>query len=117
MPPPSNQPDWLQVLAEECDRTSQSTVARRLNVSPAAVSQLLKGTYSADTTRMEDRVRGELMRETVPCPVLGDLGKRQCLDEQAKPYYANPLRSALFKACKSCPYAHRAEGASSKESK
>ena len=106
-----NSPDWLQALVLECERTNQSSVARRLNVSPAAVSQLLKGTYSADTTRMEARVRGELMRETVPCPVLGELSKRQCLEEQSKPYYPNPLRSSLFKACKSCIHAHRSDGA------
>ena len=114
---PTSQPDWLQVLAAECDRTSQAAVAKRLKVSDATISQLLKGTYNADPKRMETRVRGELMRETVPCPVLGDLGKRQCLDEQSKPYYPNPLRSALFKACKTCPHAHRAEGASTKEQK
>lgn len=97
--------DWLDALRAAVEASSQAAVAKRLDVSPATISQLLKGTYAADTRRMEQRVRGELMRETHECPVLGQLTKRQCQDEQSKPYYANPLRSALHKACKSCLHA------------
>lgn len=116
--PSSPRPDWLRVLADACRHSSQAAMARLLGISQSTVSQLLKGTYKADTTHMEARVRGELMRGTVPCPVLGELGIHKCLEEQMKPYYPNPLRSALFKACKTCIHAHRADaGAPSKEKK
>ena len=112
------EPDWLLALRSACETRSQADLARQLGISQTTVSQVLNGTYHADLTRMEARVRGELMRETVSCPILGELGKRQCLDEQSRPYYPNPLRSALFKACKTCIHAHRADaGALSKEKK
>ncbi len=100
-----SRPEWLQVLAAACEATSQADVSRRLGISASSVCLLLKGTYKGRLDHMEARVRGELMARTVQCPVLGEMSTRQCCDEQKKPYWPNPLRSALFKACKTCPHA------------
>ena len=97
--------DWIASLRSECERTTQTAVARRLGCSPSTVNQLLKGTYKGDLVRFETIVRGELMRETVSCPVLFEITKRRCLDEQSRPFAAtNPQRVATWRACRSgCP--------------
>lgn len=105
---PSRLPDWVAVLARACDRASQGKVAKRLGVSAAVVNQVLGNAYKGRLDRVEARVRGELMRETVICPVLGEITKRDCLDHQARKFVAtNPMRVRLWQACKTCP--HREE--------
>lgn len=98
--------DWLENLRAECDRTNQARTARRLGVSPAMVNQVLNGAYKSDTSNIEARVRGELMRETVPCSVMGDISKRRCVDIQAQPFApTNPDRVAVYRACRDgCPF-------------
>lgn len=83
---------------------SQSKVAEELGVSSAVISTLLKDKYPGNVDSMEQRIRGQFMAETVRCPVMGDLSKRSCLDNQALPVaFTNPMRSALGRACKTCP--------------
>jgi hypothetical protein len=94
-------PDWVRVLAEACDITSQAVVAKRLGISPAVVNQTLRGLYKGDVARFAERVRGELLRETVECPVLGDTTKRICLDIQVQPWSCtNFVRTQLYHACR-----------------
>lgn len=98
-------PDWIWALAEACDRASQGQVAKRLGISAAVVNQVLGRAYKGRLDRVEARVRGELMQETVACPVLGALSKRECLDHQAAKFAAtNPLRVRLYRACRTCPH-------------
>lgn len=97
-------PEWIVVLAEECDRTSQVNAAKRLNVSGAMVNQALRNGYKGRLDRLEERVRGEFMNEKVGCPVLGEISSRECLDHQRQPFAAsNHVRVSLFRACRSCP--------------
>src|SRR6266571_366108 len=58
-------PAWILALAEECDRSSQGKAAKRLGVSTTVVNQALQNLYEGRLDRFEQRVRGELMRETV----------------------------------------------------
>jgi hypothetical protein len=101
----TNPPEWILVLAEECDRTSQGKAAARLGVkSPAIVNQALQNKYSGRMDRLEERVRGELMNKVLACPVLGEISARRCLDEQARPFTSsNALRLRLNRACAVCP--------------
>jgi DNA-binding transcriptional regulator YdaS (Cro superfamily) len=103
----------LQALQRACDQGvggSQVKAAAQLGVSSATVNQLLKGRYPGDVGRMETKIRGELLRETVACPVMGDLSKRSCLDYQRQPYApTNPQRARLYKACQSCPNREKKE--------
>lgn len=101
----ARQPGWIDALAAECARTSQSATARRLGVSGAMVNQALKGSYRGRLDRLERRVRGELMQDTALCPVLGLISTRQCEDEQAQPFStASRLRVAVYRACRDgCP--------------
>lgn len=83
---------------------SQVKVAEELHISSAVVSTLLKDKYPGNVEAMEQRIRGQFMAETVRCPVMGDLSKRNCLDNQALPQaFTNPVRAALGRACKTCP--------------
>lgn len=97
-------PAWVVALAEECDRTSQTQAAKRLNVSGSMVNQALRNAYKGRLDRLEERVRGEFMNETVACPVLGQISSRECLDNQQQPYSpANHMRVTLFRTCRTCP--------------
>ena len=98
---------FLIVLAEACDARggSQTAVAARLNISGSAVSQVLGNTYIGRLDRIEQRVRGELMKQCVACPVLGEITKRRCMDEQGRTAFAptNAVRVELRRACPRCP--------------
>lgn len=105
-------PDWIAALAEECDRSTQSAVARRLGVSAGLVSGVLSGTYGrkgGDMQRIEEKVRGALMGVQVVCPVLGELTRDRCLDEQEQPFRAtSKMRAQLYHACRQgCPHYRR----------
>ena len=97
--------EWIAALAAECARTSQAAAARRLGVSGAMVSQVLKGRYTGRLDRLERRVRGELLQGTAICPVLGRISTKQCEDEQSQPFStASRLRAAVYRACRDgCP--------------
>lgn len=102
-------PDWVMALAEECDRSTQSAVARRLGVSAGLVSGVLAGTYGrkgGDMQRIEEIVRGALMGAQVICPVMGELTRDRCLDEQTQPFRATSAqRARLYHACRrGCPH-------------
>ena len=98
-------PEWIVVLAAACDSSSQAAIARRLNVSGAQVNQVLRHSYQGRLDRIERRVRGELMRDTAICPVLGRISTKQCEDEQQQPFSTSSrLRVAVYHACRGgCP--------------
>ena len=82
---------------------SQAKVAESLRVSTAVISTLLNDKYPGNVELMAQRIRGQYMHATVMCPVMGTLGKHNCLDNQAMPVaFTNPLRAALGRACKTC---------------
>lgn len=103
--------DWIDALRAACDAAgSQAAVAPKLGYSAAVVSQVLKGTYAGDVRRVEAAVRGLLMRETLDCPVLGDIRRDECLRNQRAPFSANgdPVRRVLRATCPKCPNNHAA---------
>lgn len=96
-------PDWVQTLAEACDRTSQGAVAKKIGMSASVVSATIKGNYKGSYDGIEARVRGALMAEEVDCPVLGPLRKDACLDHQkrAQSFAAtSTMRVRMYRACK-----------------
>ena len=110
----ANPPDWIKALVTACDRGSQGKVAERLGISTAVVNQVLGNSYKGRLDRVEQRVRGELMKETVSCPVLGPLSRRDCLDHQGRKFRpTNPLRAKLHQTCPTCP--NREDACSNKD--
>lgn len=96
-------PDWIAVLAVECDRTSQNKVAERLGYSGAAISQVVNNRYKAPLTAIEQAVRGVLMNALVQCPALGETPADVCLAFQRAEYSGhNPQRIRVWRACQTC---------------
>jgi hypothetical protein len=107
-------PDWVERLAEECARTSQSKVAGRLTYSASVISSVLKGTYKGSLDAVEEKVRGVLMGATVECPALGSLSTVHCREwrDRAADFSGhNTLRVKMYRACSACP--RNREGAGS----
>lgn len=99
-------PDWVVVLAEECGKTSQNRVARRLNRSASLVSHVIRNKYEGDMVAVEDVVRGVFMSSTVTCPALGSISTAACRDWMRKAHAfsnENSERVRLYRACRSCP--------------
>lgn len=105
-------PDWIVALAEACQRESQTAVARRLGVSGSRISHVLANTYPSPTDRLEQLVRGVYLGAVVNCPVLGEIERDRCLEEQVKPFAAtSATRAQLFRACRGgCPHAIHCKG-------
>ena len=104
------EPDWLKALRAEAESTSQARAAMRLGVSEATVSQVLSGTYKAATTRIERRVRGELMGAMVECPVMWEVSTKLCQTVQERPegMTGNPQYLQARSACRGIgPFAKR----------
>lgn len=88
--------------------SSQTVVARELNVSTAVISQLLNDKYPGDIGVMAARIRGAYLGAVVQCPVYRTLAKNKCLEFQAlPPAFTNPLRSMLAQRCPACPHNRR----------
>lgn len=102
--PVSLEPDWLAVLRVATQATSQATVAKEIGYSAAVISQVLKGSYVGNTTKVQQAVEGALMGLTVDCPAIGELRRDRCLEFQRQPFACtNPLRVQLSRTCPTCP--------------
>jgi hypothetical protein len=99
-------PAWIEALAAEATRTSGNAAAARIGYSPAVVSAVLSRTYRGDYTRVAEKVAGALMGVTVDCPVLGEIARDRCLDEQTRGFSASSsVRARLYRACRgNCPH-------------
>lgn len=93
---------WLDTLRAEVARTSATRVAQRLGVSDGTVSQVLSGKYLANTQRIERRVRGVLLGETVECPVALEMPLHVCQGIQDRPQgrFGNPVHARAWLCCK-----------------
>lgn len=98
-------PSWIATLRAAVDRSSIRQVARQIDLSPTAISQVLSGKYRARTDGIAARVRDHLMAQDVDCPVLGRITTARCDVEQREPFStANPVAICRYRACRSgCP--------------
>jgi hypothetical protein len=100
-------PDWIEELANEADRTTAAAASKRIGYSGAVISYVLSKSYPGDVARVEAKVRGALMGLTVDCPIVGEIGRDRCLDEQRMSNTgASSIRAKLYRACRSgdCPH-------------
>lgn len=98
-------PKEIVALAEACKADSARIVAKRLGYSDAVVSHTLARKYPGDLGKVFATIRGALMGETVLCPILDEIGRDRCLQEQATPFAAtNSTRARLYHACRTCPH-------------
>lgn len=105
-------PDWVAALASHADKAGLAGCAALTRYSRSAMSNVLNAKYRGDVGEIEQRVRGALMSETVGCPVLGEIGRDRCLQEQDEPFRAtSAYRVRLYHACRGgCPHARAAQG-------
>jgi hypothetical protein len=97
-------PPEVMALAEEANATSGAATAKRIGYSGALVTQVIGNKYPGDLASVFAKIRGALMGEKVTCPVLGDIQRDHCLDEQKRPFSAtNSTRARLWRACQTCP--------------
>lgn len=95
--------DAMTALLSLKEKHSQAAIARRIGVSEGTISNALKGRYIGNVDALAERIRGELLNQTVVCPVLGQISTRICQDERNKPFHsANPVRVQLARACRTC---------------
>jgi hypothetical protein len=96
-------PDWVEALAIESDRTSQSKAAMRIGRSAATVSNVINNAYSAGLQGVEQLVRAALMSASVNCPVIGEMSSSACLENQNAEWSAR--RAMIQAACAAgCPH-------------
>lgn len=99
-------PDWVGVLAANCDVTSQAQVAIAISYSSPVVSAVISNTYKGNLQAVELAVRGAFNNLQAGCPVLGDIPMQRCLENQRLPFAShNPIRRELFYSCRAgCPH-------------
>ena len=94
-------PDWVLVLAEQCDRASQQKVADTIGYSSSVINQVLKNRYNGNMKAVQAAVSGAYLNVNVVCPVLGEIGLHRCLQHQRAKFQAtNSTRVRLYKACR-----------------
>lgn len=92
---------WIEAWRAHARATTQAQAAELVGVSEATLSQVFSGTYKAATTRIERRVRGELLGAICDCPVMGEVSTRVCQEVQERqPPIANPQHAQVFFACR-----------------
>lgn len=98
------QADLMKLLNQKVAESSQAHVARLLNISDSALSQLRSGSYKGTPDAILQRVREVFGNETVRCPVLGEIALGRCAEKRKQTFAAtNPQRVALWRACQTCP--------------
>nr|WP_192867674.1 helix-turn-helix transcriptional regulator [Thaumasiovibrio occultus] len=104
-----NESDWMDVLRQEAKYSGKSlnALAKQLGVSSSKLSQVLRGIYPGQTEDLRIAVMGQLMDQTVNCPVRGAIRLDECAAQQKQPFStANRERIRLYRACRSgCPHA------------
>lgn len=100
-------PDWVSELAALADANGLKVAGERIGYTGSLVSGVLNNKYRGDLAGVEQRVRGALMGLMVECPVLGEIDRSRCLQEQQEPFRAtSAYRAQLFHACRTgCPNA------------
>ncbi len=83
---------------------SQTKAAARLGLTESSISHALKGRYIGNVERMAERIRGELLNETVTCPYYGQINRRICQDTREAPLtrFQNPYQRSLRLHCNQC---------------
>jgi len=103
-------PDWISILARAASGEGLTATGKRVGYSASTLSYVLSNRYGGDLGRVETAVRGALMRETVVCPVVGEITLDRCLAEQKrKDIGGSAIRTRLYHKCRGigcerCPH-------------
>lgn len=96
-------PDYIAVLAERCDETTQRAVGRILGFHASAVSKLINRNYEAGYDELEIKIRRVLMNVPVACPTFGEIPLASCLNiRRQKPERLDMAERNFASACARC---------------
>lgn len=96
-------PDAMKLLLEKIEEHGQAKVARMMEVSPTAISNIKAGKYGAAPDEMLRRVIEVFGGLSVECPCLGEIPLSRCAQERKKPFQVvNHQAITLWKACQKC---------------
>lgn len=94
-------PDWIAELATMADASGLKGAGARIGYTGSLVSGVLNNKYRGDLVAVEKAVRWALMSLTVECPVLGEIDRLRCLQEQQEPFRAtSAYRAQLYHYCR-----------------
>ncbi len=100
--------DWKEALRQEIEHSGKSlnVLAKELGVSSSKLSQVVRGIYPGKDDDLKLAVLGKLMRQTISCPVKGEIPINVCDTYQKQPFSsANRERVRLYRACRNgCPH-------------
>lgn len=95
--------ELLTQFKAKCEEIGQAAVARQLDVSSAAVSQLYNDKYPSPPEPLLRRFEEEYCSTTVMCPEMGEITLKRCSNERNTTFSASsPRRIRMFNACKKC---------------
>lgn len=98
-----NPPEWVQLLAKECDRTSQSAVAQLLSLTPGYVSKLINRTSPAGYDEPAQLVLSIIGKVEVDCPAFGPIPLASCIrNRRRKGPATNTLQRTFERHCPTC---------------
>lgn len=98
-----NEEQLLKLLETKCREFGQGAVARMLDYSPTAVSQVLNNKYKGGLDAFLTRVEEVFGQTMVDCPILGEIALGKCAENRKRPFAStNPLRVRLFRECQIC---------------
>jgi hypothetical protein len=98
-------PDWVLVVARKAEEVGQAAAGDLIGYRASTISEVISKKYRGDLGRVEQMVRGALMSATVMCPVLDEIGRDLCIQEQSAPFRAtNSTRARLRRACRTCQH-------------
>jgi hypothetical protein len=96
-------PEWIFLLAEACNRTSQKAVGKTMHYSGGTISRVLRKTYAGDMAEVKKRVMAFLGDARFACPVMKcTIAADQCFN------YRRGIEMLAFAghfriACPKCP--------------
>lgn len=94
-------PAWVTVLAERATAEGLAAAGRRCGYSAATLSYVLANKYRGDLSRVEQAVAGAFMNARVMCPIVGEIGRDRCLNEQKRDDVGvSAARTRLYHKCR-----------------
>ncbi|KQM23142.1 hypothetical protein ASE73_02645 [Sphingomonas sp. Leaf24] len=100
----SDLPEWVSLLANACDRTSQRAVAEQLGKSGGYVSRLINRAYAGSYPEAEQQVRARFGSDRVACPLWGEIPLSSCIRQRRRTDPPNNhMRHAAARTCPTCP--------------
>ncbi|EGU34782.1 transcriptional regulator [Vibrio scophthalmi] len=96
---------WLEALQTRANLVPLTVIAKEVGYSKSTISRVLNGSYGGDIEAVKHAVQDAYLFKKVECPLLGEIERKQCEQNQNRPFAAtNPMRVQLHHTCKSCTY-------------